>query len=788
VRTFPTLASLALLVGLQLSASSVLAETSRVRVGVVTDGPAERAAAIAKVLRSECRDLVEGEFEITETLIEADWTKEGVKAAIDRVLADPEVDVVLAMGVLASDDVARRRDLPKPVIAPYVVDALIQGIPLEGGASGVKNLSYVTHPPAFARDLQVFRELVPFERLVVLWGPIGSEASLVAAQNLRRIAEQEGVGLQEVTSTATAEATLAAIPADAEAVWVTPLLQLPATEMRSLAEGLIERGLPSFSAFGRSDVELGILASNAPETDLPRLARRVALNLHRILLGEEPGTLPVTFTRGEQLAINMATARAIGAYPPFALRTDADLLNEERQEVSRVLSLPGVLQEAVRTALDLEAAEHGVAAVRHEVRNARSRLLPEVNLSALQVFIDADRASPLQRERSLTGSLTFRQLLYSDRAFAGLSIQKQLLTAEERQLDTLRLDVALQAATAYLNVLTAKTFESIGKQNLRLTRSNLDRARVRVQIGMASRSELYRWESQIAGGRRDVIRAIAARNVAELEVNRLLDRPLEEPFNTSEVDLEDPSLITSDERMWFYFSNQWTFRILRAFHVQLAFDTSPELRQLEATIAAQERTLTAARRAFYLPDVALEAGLDHRLAETSGGGPAPFDDWDWQVGIQASIPLFTSGARAATRGRSSEELLQLQSQKRAVAQRIEQRVRAAMHLAGASNAGIGLAQAAAEAAGKNLDLVADAYSQGMVSIIELLDAQNASFVADLTAANALYDFLLDLMQVERAVGGFSCLGTPAERDSYFAALAAYFEEHGAHPARPEPLQ
>jgi len=179
-------------------------------------------------------------------------------------------------------------------------------------------------------------------------------------------------------------------------------------------------------------------------------------------------------------------------------------------------------------------------------------------------------------------------------------------------------------------------------------------------------------------------------------------------------------------------------------------------------------------------------GLDHRLAETSGGGPAPFDGWDWQVGIQASIPLFTGGARAAARGRTSEELLQLQSRKRAVAQRIEQRVRAAMHLAGASNAGIGLANAGAEAARKNLDLVADAYSQGMVSIIELLDAQSASFVADLAAANALHDFLLDLMEVERAVGGFSCLGTPAEREAYFAALAAYFEEHGAHPARREP--
>ena len=67
------------------------------------------------------------------------------------------------------------------------------------------------------------------------------------------------------------------------------------------------------------------------------------------------------------------------------------------------------------------------------------------------------------------------------------------------------------------------------------------------------------------------------------------------------------------------------------------------------------------------------------------------------------------------------------------------------------NAGITLSEDAAIAAARNLELVEDAYGRGTVSIIELLDAQNAAILAEEGAANAVYDFLLDLMEVERAM-------------------------------------
>lgn len=84
---------------------------------------------------------------------------------------------------------------------------------------------------------------------------------------------------------------------------------------------------------------MGILAGLGLDFDLTKLARRTALNIQRILLGEAAADPPVAFTRRRRLTINMRTARAIGVYPTWALMTEAELLQEERADVERKVSL-----------------------------------------------------------------------------------------------------------------------------------------------------------------------------------------------------------------------------------------------------------------------------------------------------------------------------------------------------------------------------------------------------------------------------------------------------------------
>jgi outer membrane protein TolC len=79
-------------------------------------------------------------------------------------------------------------------------------------------------------------------------------------------------------------------------------------------------------------------------------------------------------------------------------------------------------------------------------------------------------------------------------------------------------------------------------------------------------------------------------------------------------------------------------------------------------------------------------------------------------------------------------------------------------------------KAARDAARRNLTLVTDAYVRGIKSIIDLIDAQNQALVANQQAANAVYDFLIDLMDVQRSAGSFFLFAPQEERDGWLERL------------------
>ncbi|MGD2114887.1 MAG: hypothetical protein PVG07_07540, partial [Acidobacteriota bacterium] len=60
----------------------------------------------------------------------------------------------------------------------------------------------------------------------------------------------------------------------------------------------------------------------------------------------------------------------------------------------------------------------------------------------------------------------------------------------------------------------------------------------------------------------------------------------------------------------------------------------------------------------------------------------------------------------------------------------------------------------------------------------VLDAQSASFNADELAANAAYDFLVDLMRAERAASRFDFFLTAAERDAWVDRLHDWLQHRG----------
>jgi outer membrane protein TolC len=281
-----------------------------------------------------------------------------------------------------------------------------------------------------------------------------------------------------------------------------------------------------------------------------RVARRTALNARKILAGQGAANLPVAISRQAHLMVNMQTARIIGIYPGFSVLTDATLINVEPDDETRELTLMGVMDEAVLVNTDLAATGRTNAAGEEIVSRARSRLYPQLSARASGVFIDKDRAesAAAPAQQTLTGSVNLTQVLWSDQTRANLSIEQMRQLRRTLEWEKTRLDVALNAANAYLNVLLAKTQQTILLANLRLSRSNLERAKMRQALGVSGPAEVYRLESQIAQERADVMQADTQRIVAEMELNRQLDYSLEQSFQLADVRLDDQvSLLLSPQ-------------------------------------------------------------------------------------------------------------------------------------------------------------------------------------------------------------------------------------------------
>lgn len=761
-----------------------------VRIGIVSDGPVARFPHLQAMFKDEIKNVTADEFDVRfpvkSTLI-ADGTAAGVRRMLDRLLADDRVDLILALGTIASNEACKRRDLVKPVVAPFIVDAALQKLPRQAGTSGVRNLTYIDSLRSTDRAVMAFRQIATFKSLAILVDERVYSGIPETRKMARQVANEYTITVNVVPVAKSAADALERIPAETQAVMVAPLWQLTADEFEKLAQGMIARKLPSYSYWGREDVEQGILMSMTPADSLENNVRQVAVTVQDILLGERAASLEVTYGAGEQMSINMATARAIGIYPSLAVMTEAELIDEKRTDIERHLTLDQAVREALKANLDLSAAERNVAAGQQAVKEARSPLLPQIGIGSGARAIDEDRAEislGASPQRAWTGSASGTQLIYSERAWAGYTVEKHNQTARVMERDTVRLNIMQQAAGAYLNVLRARTIEGIQKENLKLTRANLDRARIRLNIGVADPSEVYRWENQIANNRQAVLRAESRTLDAMEALNRVLNRPLQELFVAEETRLSDPLLMVSDKLFFQLMNNPRDLQIFRNFAVQEGLTLSPELKRIDAAIAAQKRILTASRRDFWMPTFSIDADVTQLFAEDGKGQRSqdfiPLDDTDWSAGVFMNFPLFEGGRKWAATGRNREELRKLSIEQQATAERIQQRILAALNLTRASYPSIGLSRDAAAAARRNLQLVTDSYVQGIKSIIDLLDAQNQALVSDQAAANAAYNFLVDLMGVQRAMGEFVIFLPEDQRDTWYQKVSDYFSKQGVH--------
>ena len=694
---------------------------------------------------------------------------------------DPSVDLIIAAGPAGATMLAARDSLPKPTIAVGILDVELQRMPLvDPGVSAVGNFTYVLGNHPIKKDLETFYRIHPFAHLGV-----------IISGDLRGILDFEGfferlIAPYEAPVTLyywDAEGPLPELSDAVDAVYVADVFGRSLEDVALLAEALAERKLPSFS-MNRSYVDAGMMACLGDESGRNQVFRKLALIVEGVALGEELAAIPVGHHLDEQWVLNAAPVRRIGFDPSFETLFSARFLKADEPAVDRPLSLQEIVAEGLETNLDLRIEKRNAELAGQDLRRAKSALLPTVEASAtlLQVAPHiAERALGQQPERTGTGKGTVQQVLFSESILATIEIQRYLAEAARHRTDLLALDVVLNLATAYFDILLAKTGVRIQDENLKVSRQNLKSARTRNAVGYAGKADVFRWESEVARATQASIEAFNNHYLAKVQLNRLLNRTdIGEEFEVEDARLSDELFGRFDPaRIGPLIDRAGDVEILTEFLVEEAQKNMPSLKQLAANIKASERRQQMYRRQYYLPTIALRGQADYTFWRAGKGVPPASSDpvnGAWSLGLHFTYPLFQGNQRKIAIDQTAIQQQQLRLQEESLRQQLSQAVRVRMTNLVSRRTNLHFAAAAAASARKNFDLVQDAYEKGQLEIAQLIDAQTAALSARQAQAGAVYEYLVSYLQLENSIGGYTMFLTSKEQEAFVGRLTDFFSK------------
>ena len=711
----------------------------------------------------ELRALLGSDFKLEVVEYRAGWSAEEVNAVIDEIYADGDVDALLVLGFAANQRAIQRNSFDIPTFLPFVIESEIIGAPLKDGVSGKKNLNYLTYSTQFLDSIDILRDVVDFTSIAILADEtvIDSLPDQLREQYLQTY---NGVFIDIVPHDGSDEPLIKLVPESAEAAIIGLLPRMSTERMQELINDLKERKMPTFSYLGKGLVERGVLATAMNDSVYQLAARRNALNIQAVLLGENANAQPVMVESKPKIQINQKTAEEIGVSINFKTLINAEVVGFGEGLDARRYTLDSVVAEVLQNSLQIKG-QRIAQQIQYEQRSvARSALLPQLVLDANRIERRDDSAlvqSGFAAASSTDVALSLSQTIYSESRFANAKIQSLLASASYDEYRQVQLDVIREAVLAMADVLQARAEAAINQENLAFSERNLELAIDRVGLGATSSADQYRWEAQVANTRSAVFRAYSSVLIAQQNLNRVLDRDIHKPIDVADVDMDQLLLFSVDE-IFQLMDNADTFEHLYQIGQLDAFENSPELAKLDYLIEAKGREFTALKRQRWIPEI----GLSGQITDNIDSANAQVQEGrDWQVMLNARIPFFQGGGLSSKQKTARLELAQLENQRAQIKRQLSQALRRSMNNLLTSLFNLQFTKTAATSASKSLSLVTDSYNQGVLSIVDLLDSQNASVSANLGAVQANIAFLRATVEMQRTMGDYEFLLAPEERDN-----------------------
>ncbi len=622
--------------------SQVSESNEAINIAVVRDGPTFDVE-ITELIKPELLHLLGDDYSfnfVESSDFNAQWDPNKFRSVVENALNDETVDIIIGVGAMvtqeaASDDLV----LTKPFVSTTLLTGDVPPLPFSTEDYSLKeNLILVILPTASDKDFEVFNKLVQFDTLH-FGVPIEELKYLKnTLSKIESYSKEIGIAIIPVPISKDIKKTIAEIPVNSQAFYYLRTPRLSEGERKELIDSLISRKIPVFSGLGLEDIELGVFATNKPNMT-QEVARRSAISLFRLIRGEQSTDLPVFLVSDFKLIINGKSAAKIGYYPDYNTRVSATILYREYLdgEVSEI-NLKDALNLAAESNASLSISSSEVQTSLQESNVARGFMFPQLGLSADYSHIGWNQFNTLVPENFAQFGVGISQMVFDDEVVSNFSAAGSQYEAAQFRYESDKLDIYLQAAQAYLNYVQSRLFNQIELDNLRLTESNLEIAKMRVDVGQAGRDEVYRWTTELANRKGAVLIAENLIETSRIALNQVLGMNQDVNWLPEEIDVEPDEFYFLKGSFDEIFINHFNLQMFREASIKYSLDYSPELQFLYKSIEAQEIQIGREKRSFFIPKFYADFNYGNNFWQNPDV-PA-LDNSGLTFGLTARLPIF----------------------------------------------------------------------------------------------------------------------------------------------------
>lgn len=278
---------------------------------------------------------------VNDAFYSADWNKDKQKetaaAIIKRLSEKKDIDLMIAMGTWAGQDLANDKHSTNTIVLA-VSDAMASGIIKSVEDSGYDHVHARVDPFRYERQVRIFHDIIGFRNLGMVYRDTEDGRSYAALDKVETVAKERGFEIvrclldpnaeDEVRNQSTIDCYNELMKKKVDAVYVTIQKGVNETTRPKLVEILNTSRVPSFSMAGSEEVKSGFLMSIS-QAGFKYIGKFYAEVMAKILNGAKPRELGQVFEEPPKIAINLKTAELIGYDPPVDVLTAADEIYQE---------------------------------------------------------------------------------------------------------------------------------------------------------------------------------------------------------------------------------------------------------------------------------------------------------------------------------------------------------------------------------------------------------------------------------------------------------------------------